>query len=69
MPGAERKLTRALALYRDDFLPDVPYADWAFAEREYLRGLAGRALRACGQLALRAGRTDDAAAHFHRTGL
>jgi len=63
---AERKLSRALALYRDDFLPDVPYADWAFAEREYLRGLAGRALRACGQLALRVGRTDDAAAHFQR---
>ncbi len=63
---AERKLSRALTLYRDDFLPDVPYVDWAFAEREYLRGLAGRALRACGQLALRAGRSDDAAAHFQR---
>jgi DNA-binding SARP family transcriptional activator len=63
---AERKLAGALDLYRDDFLPNQPYAEWAFAEREYLRNLAGRAMRACGQLALRAGRPDDAAAHFQR---
>lgn len=43
--SAEPTLTRAGALYRGDFLADEPYAEWAFAERDRLRGLAGQALR------------------------
>ncbi len=30
-------LTQAIALYRDDYLPDDLYADWSFFERERLR--------------------------------
>jgi DNA-binding SARP family transcriptional activator len=63
---AEQQLEEALVLYRDDFLSDLPYAEWAFAEREYLRGLAGRALRARGDLAAAADRLDDAARDFRR---
>lgn len=42
---AEAGLTRAVALYRGDFLSDEPYAEWAFSERDRLRDLAGQALR------------------------
>ncbi len=66
MGDPDDQLGQALALYRDDFLCDLPYAEWAFPEREYLRGLAGRALRAGGGLALAHGRLDDAAPDFQR---
>jgi DNA-binding SARP family transcriptional activator len=42
---ALERLERAVDLYRDDFLADDPYAEWAFSERERLRGLAGDTLR------------------------
>jgi DNA-binding SARP family transcriptional activator len=47
---ALERFERALELYRDDFLADEPYAEWAFDERERLRGLAGDALRALSAL-------------------
>ncbi len=50
--AADAALAEALELYRDDFLSDDPYADWAFTEREYLRSLATKALGARAQIAL-----------------
>lgn len=46
------RLRDALAHYRGDFLADEPYADWAFAERDRLHNLAGKALRALTQIML-----------------
>jgi DNA-binding SARP family transcriptional activator len=62
----ESLLEEALALYRGDFLADDPYADWAFTEREYLRGLAGKGLAALAQIAVGSGRLVAAADHLHR---
>jgi DNA-binding SARP family transcriptional activator len=63
---AEALLGQALALYRGEFLADDPYADWAFSEREYLRGLAGKDLAAMAQIALAAGRLVAATEHLLR---
>ena len=43
---AEARLTRAAQLYQGDFLSDMPYAEWALAERERLRATACEVLRA-----------------------
>ena len=42
---AEAHLARALELYRGDFLADEPYAEWAYPERDRLRGLVIQCLR------------------------
>ena len=42
---AEAELSKALELYRGDFLSDEPYAEWAYAERDRLRGLTTECLR------------------------
>ncbi len=39
------RLERAIDLYRGDLFAEEPFAEWAFAERERLRGLAIQALR------------------------
>jgi DNA-binding SARP family transcriptional activator len=63
---AERLLEEALELYRGDFLADEPYAEWAFAERERLRDVAGRASGTLGEIALAAGRELAALVHYKR---
>ncbi|HWH20713.1 MAG TPA: BTAD domain-containing putative transcriptional regulator [Solirubrobacterales bacterium] len=63
---AEGHLAEALALYRGDFLAGDPYLDFALPERERLRDLAGRALRARVRIAVASGRLDAAAEHGNR---
>jgi DNA-binding SARP family transcriptional activator len=63
---AEAALGRAASLYRGDFLADEPDAEWAIAERDRLRALAGRVLRALAGVALRAGEFDAATDHLQR---
>src|ERR1700750_2033295 len=48
-------LLRANELYRGDFMAEERYAEWAREEREPLRELAGRTLRACVQLQIATG--------------
>jgi DNA-binding SARP family transcriptional activator len=49
---AEAQLESGLALYRGEFLADLPYAEWALAERHRLLELACRALRELADLRL-----------------
>jgi DNA-binding SARP family transcriptional activator len=42
---AEAELERGIALYRGDFLADLPYAEWALSERHRLHDLVCIALR------------------------
>jgi DNA-binding SARP family transcriptional activator len=64
--AAEALLAEAHGLYRGDFLADDPYAEWAFTEREYLRGLAGKALAARARIALGEDRLEVAASCLQR---
>lgn len=63
---AEPALTRASALYKGDFLADEPYAEWAFAERDRLRDLAAKVLRALAELKLATDDLELAGEHFQR---
>jgi len=63
---AEAALGRAASLYRGDFLADELDADWAVAERDRLRTLAGRVLRALAGLHVRAGELDAASENLQR---
>ncbi len=56
----------ALALYRGDFLAEEAFADWAEAERAYLRALAVRAGERAGELLLEAGKAKEAALVYRR---
>jgi DNA-binding SARP family transcriptional activator len=53
--AATAELESALDLYRDDFLADEPFAEWAFAERDRLHECAADALRLLERLAWRNG--------------
>lgn len=63
---AEPALTRAVALYRGDFLSDEPYAEWAFPERDRLRDLAGKALRSLAHVKRAMGDLEGATEQMHR---
>jgi DNA-binding SARP family transcriptional activator len=47
---AIERFERAIELYKDEFLADEPYAEWAFAERERLRAMASDTLRSLSAL-------------------
>lgn len=63
---AELALTRAVALYRGDFLADEPYAEWSFGERDRLRDLAGQALRGLATAKADAGDLEGSTEQLHR---
>jgi len=48
--AASDHFERAVALYQGDFLADEPYAEWALMERERLRALVEKPLRALSEL-------------------
>ena len=63
---AEAGLTRAVALYRGDFLAEEPYAEWAFAERDRMRDLAGQALRGLAEVKRAVDDLEGATEQLHR---
>ena len=63
---ARDQLTAALQLYTQDFLADEPYADWAYPERNRLRGLAARGLRALARIAMSRRELETAGDHLGR---
>ncbi len=58
---AAAEIERGLAIYRGDFLADLPYAEWAMPERHRLHGLACVGLRRLADIRLE-GRLIDSAA-------
>jgi DNA-binding SARP family transcriptional activator len=53
-------------MYQGDFVADEPYAEWAIAERDRLRRVAARALRALSRLDLDSGDVDAAVVSLER---
>jgi DNA-binding SARP family transcriptional activator len=64
--AAIEHLSRAATLYGGDFLADEPYAEWAMAERDRLRSLAGSGLRTLAGLRLQAGDLEGALGDLER---
>ncbi|HEV3045924.1 MAG TPA: BTAD domain-containing putative transcriptional regulator [Solirubrobacteraceae bacterium] len=63
--GAER-LERGLAMYRGDFLAELPYTEWALPERHRLHDLACIALRRLADIRLECGAPDGATRALER---
>ena len=63
---AEGELANAARLYTGEFLADEPFPDWAIADRNRLRDLAARVLRALAETHVAAGRLPAAAAALQR---
>jgi DNA-binding SARP family transcriptional activator len=59
-------LERGLALYRGDFLAELPYAEWALAERHRLHDLACIALRRLADVRMQRESLDGAARALER---
>jgi DNA-binding SARP family transcriptional activator len=59
-------LERAMRLYHDEFLPGDLYEEWSLDERDRLRELASRALRALIHINLKANELSGAADHARR---
>ena len=57
---------RALDLYTGEFFADEPYTEWAYEERNRLRGIVTRCLRALVTVDTDAGDARGAAAHLQR---
>jgi DNA-binding SARP family transcriptional activator len=66
LESAATHLAGAMRLYQGNFLAEDPYAEWALDERERLRELAGRALRAQVGIQERMGNLEVAADHARR---
>jgi DNA-binding SARP family transcriptional activator len=64
--SARELLDEAVALYGGDFLADEPFAEWCLGERDRLRDLASKALRALVDLATERDDLESAAAHLQR---
>ena len=64
--AAVKRLERGLSLYTGDFFAEEPYAEWALGERDRLRELAARGLRALVRLKLSAAELDAAAGQARR---
>jgi DNA-binding SARP family transcriptional activator len=63
---AVESLQRGLALYSGEFLSDLPYADWAMAERHRLHDLACTGLRCLTRIQLDQGETEGAVEALER---
>ena len=63
---ATERLEGGLELYKGEFLADEPYSEWAYAERDRLRGLAAKALRGLATIKLEGGDLEGAGAQMER---
>ena len=62
LDDAQASLSKALELYRGDFLADEPYAEWAYVERDRLRSLTTQCLRTLATILAKRDDIDGAAA-------
>jgi DNA-binding SARP family transcriptional activator len=60
------EIERGLAIYRGDFLADLPYAEWATPERHHLHDLACVGLRRVADIRLQEGLLDGACRSLER---
>jgi DNA-binding SARP family transcriptional activator len=65
---AEAALSRAVGLYRGDFLAEEAYAEWSFGERDRMRELAGQALRGLADIKVASADLEGASEQLHRLG-